>query len=155
MIKDSLNSAKKLKLFKKYVKKCFPSLGVTADVNITLRYACIYDFQSVEWKRQRDIRLAPVEAHLSAAIIPYHGNQFGSPPQMTNTAISVQLLERLSKLDRWIPFPLHWQIVSGLHWVIRSSVCVFPCVCKPTVPIKGNPPHPPTFRPVSIRPPSQ
>lgn len=51
-----------------------------------------------------------VVAHLSAAIIAYHENQFGSSPQMTNTAISAQLLQRLSKLDRWIPFPVHWQI---------------------------------------------
>lgn len=70
-----------------------------------------------------------VVAHLSAAIIAYHENQFGSSPQMTNTAISVQLLQRLSKLDRWIPFPVHWQIaISPL-----LGDCVFQTVSAPTV----------------------
>lgn len=73
--------------------------------------------------RKRKTFLSSFVAHLSAAIIPYHENQFGSAPPMTNTAISALLLRRLGQLDRWIPFPEHRQIVSWLHWVIWSDAC--------------------------------
>lgn len=50
--------------------------------------------------RKRKTFLSSFVAHLSAAIIPYHENQFGSAPPMTNTAISALLLRRLGQLDR-------------------------------------------------------
>lgn len=92
-------------------------------------WGCFFVRGPLNESNKRTPVVPSVVAHLSAAIIAYHENQFGSSPQMTNTAISVQLLQRLSKLDRWIPFPVHWQIaISPL-----LGDCVFQTVSAPTV----------------------
>lgn len=149
---------------KKKKKNCF-TFRIRCVYNVKILLAAMLLRAFLVWKllnesNRKTLLVPSAVAHLSAAIIPYHENQFGSPPQTTNTAISVQLLERLSKLDRWIPFPVHWQIGSWPHWLIWSHACTFLCVRPPITDHKprdfadqkGSPSHPPTFLSVAICP---
>lgn len=92
--------------------------------------------------------VASAVAHLPAVIILCYENQFGNlqltKKQNKTTVLSAQLLVCPSELDRWMLFPVHWQIciLARLCDAIMYT-CVFVCKRPQSErfsPSKGNSP---------------